>query len=769
MPGSLLIAAVLLIAIGAGYLVVTQVGSPAPTGLRLAAGEGRPGDRAFPAASDTVDTGESQVLNAVTAVGSTIVAVGSDTTSPVPRPLFLVSTDDGGTWRLGDVSGPAGFVPAGAAGRIAAGGGAWLAAGTDAPGAAGPAARGLWTSSDGLSWVAVDPARLSAFKDTDRITDLARTAHGFVAVGVAMLAGGNRGPVAWVSPDGRSWSRVDTGDIGTPDKVRGIMAVVARGDAVVALAEPGKGDSTSVILRSPDGGRHWLRSAAALAAVRPEPGALAVAGEGFLLVPTRQQTSSGKVTVYCSPEGAEWRHCGAIDGLAATGTGVRAVASSPAGVVAVADSGRGEYVAYVSRDGRSWAKGAELGTISGTLRGVALTGKGLLVAGGDERSGDVDNLPVLITAERGKRARQVPLAEVAGLTRPARDVAAVAADGGRYVAVGAAYGDAGIWTSGDGDDWAAVSAKTAGKALGGPGRQALHDVAHGPKGWVAVGGTMSDPVVTRPLVVTSKDGRAWKQVPAGGDLAVPVGHYALVPHAVAAGPKGYVLAGTDQSATGTRPALWFSADLRRFTRAGKLPGGDGVRILDVAATAAGYVAVGGAGTSGRESPVVWVSDDGLTWKRGGRVAPEDVRSAGLRRVVTGGAKLIAAGTAGTEDGGRAFAAVSADGGRSWRYAWLPAEDATDVDGLAVAGSVLIAVGSHGDPATPDSAAWISPDGLDWQRHDMSEQATTEGGLTGRGAQWLGAVAALGDQVVAIGRSTTYTADHLTLWRTTVHR
>jgi len=83
--------------------------------------------------------------------------------------------------------------------------------------------------------------------------------------------------------------------------------------------------------------------------------------------------------------------------------------------------------------------------------------------------------------------------------------------------------------------------------------------------------------------------------------------------------------------------------------------------------------------------------------------------------------------------------------------------------------VLIAVGSHGDPAAPDSAAWISADGLDWRRHVLSQAAPAEGNLIGKGSQWLATVAALGDRVVAIGRSTTYTADHLTLWRTTVRR
>ena len=52
---------------------------------------------------------------------------------------------------------------------------------------------------------------------------------------------------------------------------------------------------------------------------------------------------------------------------------------------------------------------------------------------------------------------------------------------------------------------------------------------------------------------------------------------------------------------------------------------------------------------------------------------------------------------------------------------------------------------------------------------MAAQALRGEGLAGEGAQWLGTVAALGDRVVALGRSTTYTDDHLTLWRTAVDR
>ncbi|MCT9932587.1 hypothetical protein N5079_20510 [Planotetraspora sp. A-T 1434] len=756
-----LIALVLIAAGLLGVGVVNWARTPSTTGLRLAAGDGQSGDAAF-AAPGLPGNGSSQVLNAITSVGSTVVAVGSDTTSPLPRPLFLVSPNGGKDWQLGRVAGPAGYEPsAGAVGRVTGGGGRWLAVGTDAPGSAGPAARGMWVSTDGRSWTAVDPAGLTAFWSQDRIADLARTSTGFVAVGSTILGDGTAGPVAWVSPDGKSWSRVDTDQIGTPDKVRGMRAVVARGNQVVALADPGSGDTVSVILRSDDGGRSWLRTAAALADVRPEPGALVATRKGFVLVPTRQKSAAGDVGVYCSPEGAHWSQCGVIGHLSSEGTGVRGLASSAAGIAAVTESAWEKYAVFTSDDGHKWTKSADLGEIPGTLRGLTITDTGVLVAGGDKRGpGDVENLPVLMAAEKGKSARAVPLEAIAGLNRLARDTADVAAAGGAFVAVGSANGDAAIWTSGNnGANW-----KDAGfpDLLGGPGRQALSGVAHGSKGWLAVGGTMTDPAVTRPLLVTSADGRTWRPGPA---IDVPAGHFLLAPHVVTAGRKGYVLVGEDRGATGTLPALWFSPDLKRFTRSApaSMPaGGAGVRISDVTATPSGFMAVGGSGTADRETGVVWVSPDGLNWMSKSRVVPADARSAGLRHVVATKSGVVAVGTAMTDDGVRPFSAVSTDNGAHWEYGWLPAEEAAVVLDLTVTGQGLVAVGSHGPAGEGDSAAWISEDGLDWAR-----QTLTQDGLGGPGAQWLGTVAVSGSRVLAIGRSTTYADDHLTIWRSSV--
>lgn len=747
----------LAVAVGGGLVLWGWVSGPFTTGLRLVGDEVRHGDAGFAPLPGAGGDGSSQVLNAVASVGSVMVAVGSDTTSPVPRPLFLVSVDGGASWDLGTVTGSAGYDNGPATvGRVAGGDGRWLAGGNDLLGTG----RGLWTSEDGRAWTAVDPGGLRAFSAGDKIMDLARTSSGFVVVGTTTLQNGSAGAVAWVSPDGRSWDRVDSREIGAPDKVRGLKAVVARGDVVVALGDPAPGGSGPAVLRSADGGRTWTHAKSSPADVVPEAGALAVAKDGFVLVPTQRRDDKGEVGVYCSAEGTDWSRCGTITGLARDGSGVKRLASSAAGVAAITESGFERYAVYTSEDGRKWSRTTDLGEVPGSLRALAVSDEGTLVVGGDERAADVDNRLVLMTAPRGGEARPVALEEIKGLARAARDVTRVAAGGGTFVAVGAASGDAGIWVGADGRTWKATGSP---QVLGGSRRQVLGDVTSGRRGWLAVGSTMTDASSTAPLLVTSDDGRDWRRVPITGPLAPAAEHDFLAPHAVASGPSGYVLAGEDRGPSTTVPVLWFSSDLKRYTRAARLPaGGGGVRLYDVSATSSGYVAVGGMGTAERETGVVWVSADGVNWVARKPVLPPGATSAGLRHVVLHGGTVVAVGTATTGDGQRAFGAVSDDNGSTWEFSWLPADRAAAVRDLAATAAGVVAVGWQGAAGERDSMAWTSEDGMDWQPHPPTQDS-----LDGEGAQWLGAVAISGGKVVALGRSTTYRTDHLTLWRSTL--
>ncbi|MET8002366.1 hypothetical protein [Nonomuraea glycinis] len=741
-PAPVVLAVALAVLLASGVLVWQWAGAGDP-GLSLATGTGRSGDDLFTVPAST-GQGSDQKLNDVVAVGGAVVAVGSDTTSPTPRPLFLFSPD-GKKWQLGKVTGST--TPT--VRRVVGGAGRWLASGGD-----GLTERGMWTSADGLTWQAVEPSGLAAFRDGDLINDIARTASGFVAVGREALRDGGAGTAAWWSADGRAWERAETRGTGVGE----LKAVVAKGDTVVALAQPGQGDGSRVV-RSADGGRTWQATGFQLPEAQPRLGSLAVTPKRFVLVPTRQRTIAGDVRVYCSPTGAEWSQCGTIGGLGRTSPGVESLVPHASGVAAISQASLGGYAVLNSADGRDWKKSAELGDLAGaTLRGFAISRAGTLFAGGDQAAADVDNQLVLLAVPPGGKASRVRLDRVEGLSRVARETSRVAGHDGRYVAVGSASGDAGIWTSLNWQDWRSIS-------LGGPGLQQLHDVAFGRRGWLAVGGTQTGLQVTEPLLVTSRDGRQWKKVGISGDLARPGDDPYLDARVLAAGPQGYVLAGEDRALSGTvSAALWFTPDLRRFTRSKKLPqGGSNVRVHDLAATPTGYVAVGGAGVGGDESGVVWVSEDGVNWTARKRVVPPEATSAGLRQVAAFQDRLVAIGTAQASTGGRRpFSAVSEDDGVTWATAWLPAEKAAEVYDLAAAEQGLVAVGRHGRAGEDDSAAWISPDGSAWSRLDLTEDR-----LGGPGSQWLTAVTVAGEEVVALGRSTTYSDDHLILWTSTL--
>ncbi|WP_214327095.1 hypothetical protein [Nonomuraea sediminis] len=736
MPIALL--AVLALVITAG-VIVWRDQTTQETGLRLAAGVGRAADDLFtvPSAGD----GSNQKLMDLASVGKAVVAVGSDTTSPTPRPLFLFSPDGGRSWQLGQVTGESGTSTVQ---RVVGGNGLWLASGGDEVGGA----RGLWTSADGFSWTAVEQSGLTAFRGGDLVYDIARTGSGFVAVGRTTLEDGSAGPAAWQSADGRAWERVDTRGL----DVRELRSVVARGDTVVALAQPAQGSGSRVV-RSVDGGRGWQATPFLLPEAEPRTGTLAVLPKQFVLVPVRSRTSAGDVRVYCSQSGTQWAQCGSIHGLSGQSPGIDEMISYRGGIAAVAQANLGKYAVLTSGDGRGWAKRAELGNLSGaTLRGFAIADSGTLFAGGDQAAADVDNQIVLMTAPPRGAASRVPLNRVDGLTRIARETARLANHAGRYVAVGSASGDAAIWTSLNWKGWTSMS-------LGGPRQQSLSDVVYGRRGWLAVGSTQTDVSVTEPLLVGSSDGRTWKQLAATGDLARDQGHPYLDLHAAAAGQKGYVLAGESRDASGTAAAaLWFTPDLRKFTKSKKLPqGGSGVRVHAVAATSTGYVAVGGSGTGEQESSVVWTSEDGVNWTPRKRVSPPDASAAGLRQITAYGDRLVAIGVGNTD---RPFSAVSEDDGKTWTTAWM--DESSAVTDLAATSDGLVAVGWHGRPGEADSAAWTSTDGQTWTRHDLTTDR-----LAGQGMQWLAAVTIAGRDVVALGRSTTYNADHLTLWTSTL--
>ncbi|QFG25140.1 hypothetical protein [Actinomadura sp. WMMB 499] len=496
------------------------------------------------------DDGFAQELAAVETAGGTVVAVGNEDGG---RAEFLVSSDGGRGWSAGTARTEAGTVPArGDRPRLVAGGaGRWAALGLAADGT-----RVAWTSPDGRAWTR--RALGTAFRPSDEVNDLVRTAAGFVAVGAA----GGRA-VVWSSADGRVWQRLD-GIRG----VSGLYGAAASGNVLVTQGTYPKKVTerkgrrkvertvaAQGLWRSADGGRTWKA-----VHVRQSHGSYGatkglVAGPGgFFTVRDAKDGKKRLAIVFGSTDGARWSAIGKI-GVAGH-RGVESFGGSPAGLVAVVRGKRRTIVR--SADGRGW-KAA--GTVGGAqVAGLTVADGGRLALAG--RTGDDAYL------------FGVDLAKVPGAVRERRAIGALGAVDGRVVAVGAGNGDAAVWSSPDGAAWARAKVPAV--------RGGLSDVAHGGHGWLAVGRAGEEPLALR-----SSDGVTWRRA------AAPPGR----PAAVAAGPAGYVAVGTG--------AAWRSSDLGEW-RGARIDGDP----ADVTATANGYAAVGGRA----KAPAVWTSADGAAWR-----------------------------------------------------------------------------------------------------------------------------------------------------------
>ena len=182
-------------------------------------------------------------------------------------------------------------------------------------------------------------------------------------------------------------------------------------------------------------------------------------------------------------------------------------------------------------------------------------------------------------------------------------------------------------------------------------------------------------------------------------------------------------------------------------------------MLAVTAARPGFVAVGSAGSS----PVVWASRNGSAWTFTALPRPAGATGAVLTKVTAEGGRVVAVGyssRAGSPAAGRTpFAAVSADGGRTWQESALatPAGPAV-VSSLSAAGHGFVAVGHAGPPGQPGMLAWWSSDGLTWHH-----AAPAGGGLNGPFVMQINAVTAGNGTLTGAGFAASAAAEHPVLW------
>jgi hypothetical protein len=291
-------------------------------------------------------------------------------------------------------------------------------------------------------------------------------------------------------------------------------------------------------------------------------------------------------------------------------------------------------------------------------------------------------------------------------------VGSLASAGGSNVAVGSADGHPATWRRAHDATWPLVSANVLGAVSG-----QLTGLADGAAGWVAVGSAAAAGT-SEPFAVTSFGAVNWQPLLQLTALAGPHAQFL----AVAAGPGGYVVVGRVMAGNQTRPAAWWSADLRTWqpVHGGGLDGGSTAASVNaVAAVPGGFVAVGSHGAS----QAIWTSTDGQHWSMQDIDAPAGTHSAALSLLATAGTRVVAAGHAVGNSGNIPVIASSADGGAHWTQVELPAPHALGtITAVLATGSGFVAAGRTGPAGTQQPTAWTSTNGLTWSAATPLTQA-----------------------------------------------
>ena len=535
----------------------------------------------------------------------------------------------------------------------------------------------VWTSRNGLAWTLASAHGISPQQPGDSVWVMTRTADGFLAAG----ANGSIGQgVAWTSPDGARWQRMTAAQLGLAgpgETVLNLSHAATHGNATVISGTVTRGGTSYDAA--------WLRTAG--------------------------RTAWTRITIPAGPG----------TGLVITGLG-----SDRAGLLAVrpglAVDGAAAGVAYFSPDGLTWQYAATIGAAGGWSPGVVKGSDSGLVVTGTSASGQLTSYT---SDGSGTAWRQAGLLGEAAAESV--DGATVAPDG-TVIAVGhTAAGPDGqqpvLLKAGTDGIVRPVSLARIPGATVPEMRISATAVAGGLH--IAVGSVNGYPAVWR-----NRGGSHWTLVSSPVPDGAGRGLRALT--SVAHGPAGWLAVGVPG------PVVLTSADGTRWTVvAGGITGSG--QVLAVAASVHGFVSVGARGGH----PAIWTTADGRSWDATVLPVPGGARTAVLRQVAVNGPTVVALGQAAVP--GQAstvpFVELSADGGRTWRWApFGPAGPGTTVTALT-AGPAGFAAG--GLTASHEVVIWTSASGVKWK-------SLSAGGVRGSAIWQVDALAPDGPAVSGIG-------------------
>jgi hypothetical protein len=322
----------------------------------------------------------------------------------------------------------------------------------------------IWHSTDGRTWTLVTGQSELGGEGDQQINGISPLkGGGFIVVG-SDTSSGSQDAAVWLSPDGNTWSKVSSSELGGPG--RQSMNRVSGTDTGVGLLAVGSttnssdGTQDGAIWRSTDGGHSW--------ALEPV---------GDLGGPGDQDVK--RVTVLKS---------GITTGFVAVGTSVL--------------NGDSDAAAWTSTDGTTWARVPDPNNVLGGPGNQGMTDVQTfgttLVAGGFVTGKDGTEDAAIWTSTNGTdwTLAQSPSLGGAGdqeinrvLTTkpvPGSDVPAIVAGGSSTVN---GDEDAAIWYSTDGTTWNREQSSAA--ALGGQNAQVVQTIAQDAGELIAVGSDAS--------------------------------------------------------------------------------------------------------------------------------------------------------------------------------------------------------------------------------------------------------------------------------------
>jgi len=288
--------------------------------------------------------------------------------------------------------------------------------------------------------------------------------------------------------------------------------------------------------------------------------------------------------------------------------------------------------------------------------------------------------------------------------------------------------------------------------------------------------------IEQTATVVAVPSMSWQRVEPGPSLGAGDDANAYLLHAVVAGGPGLIAGGHVRpaddiwdgwAAEGGTAAIWTSSDGTTWDRVPQDElsfGGSGAMIDDITVGGPGYVAVG-QGTAGAEiHGAVWLSEDGYSWVR---VGSQSFEEGTLSGVTAGEPGIVAVGDR---------VIWFSSNGVEWQRA-VSAQPLGFLNDVTYGSLGFVAVGSRcgqlyasefgeGFIQSCYPHAWMSADGLNWERVDL---ITNIGEWPGSRASdgWVDslayAVIDLGDRVLIAGDSAAAISSwdrHPTFWTST---